>query len=392
MRYEQVQLELREHLLRLVRRHPEGGLPLSNEKTLSEQFGVSERMIREAMGVMAHDGLVIRRHGSGTYLQPARKFQHVALLMQPMIGCQWPNAEMFRYHALRFALQQLVAEGHECQMYWPAHMQSRDQLDQTMPPFECPALARAVHRGQISGIIGLNVHPDGAWHHRAQQMNIPMAGSYGEFQNVVGGASQQAVRDGVRMLVEHGARRIGLLAWTDSKGIRKPSWSEPLKQALAEYSLQYNSRWVITDHWPLLRSAGWEGFREIWSAGREKPDGLMICDDFLYTDAVQAIEELNIAVPDQLKLVTTANLGVPLHCPVPTGVLMLDTSRYGHRLARLLMRQMAHPDEPPVTETVSYTPLPGLHRGAIVSGELSELQRSTVPLMNRSKPDMEGVR
>ncbi|HEU4573254.1 MAG TPA: GntR family transcriptional regulator [Candidatus Limnocylindrales bacterium] len=44
------------------------GSKLPNEERLCERFGVSRVTIREAVRALIEDGLVIRRHGSGTYV------------------------------------------------------------------------------------------------------------------------------------------------------------------------------------------------------------------------------------------------------------------------------------------------------------------------------------
>jgi DNA-binding GntR family transcriptional regulator len=44
------------------------GSKLPNEDRLCERFGVSRVTIREAVRGLIEDGLVLRRHGSGTYV------------------------------------------------------------------------------------------------------------------------------------------------------------------------------------------------------------------------------------------------------------------------------------------------------------------------------------
>ena len=50
---------------------PEGG-KLPSEGQLCELFGVSRPVVREALSRLQADGVVISRHGSGSFVQPQR--------------------------------------------------------------------------------------------------------------------------------------------------------------------------------------------------------------------------------------------------------------------------------------------------------------------------------
>lgn len=60
--------------LRLNSSDFEVGSPLPGEKKLAEEFGVARMTIRKAIDLLVAWGLVVRRHGSGTYV--ARKDLH----------------------------------------------------------------------------------------------------------------------------------------------------------------------------------------------------------------------------------------------------------------------------------------------------------------------------
>ncbi|AHH98373.1 GntR family transcriptional regulator [Kutzneria viridogrisea] len=58
--------EVRQRLRELIDgRRP--GAVLPSERSLSEQFGVSRPTLRAAMAELAHDGLLVREHGRGTF-------------------------------------------------------------------------------------------------------------------------------------------------------------------------------------------------------------------------------------------------------------------------------------------------------------------------------------
>src|SRR5262245_55346401 len=73
--HEQVANTLRRDVLR--RLHP--GMKLDSEAHLARRLKVSVLTLRQALSVLAHEGLIERRHGSGTYVTDYRKQKAVAV-------------------------------------------------------------------------------------------------------------------------------------------------------------------------------------------------------------------------------------------------------------------------------------------------------------------------
>src|SRR5262245_11627251 len=73
--HEQVADHLRRHVLNT---HP--GMKLEPEARLASQCGVSVLTLRQALSVLAHEGLIERRQGSGTYVADTREKRHVAIM------------------------------------------------------------------------------------------------------------------------------------------------------------------------------------------------------------------------------------------------------------------------------------------------------------------------
>lgn len=63
-------LEVIDVLMQLIQ---EGKYPpkskLPSEEQLAQEFGVSRVTLREALRVLAEDGVIIRRHGNGTFIR-----------------------------------------------------------------------------------------------------------------------------------------------------------------------------------------------------------------------------------------------------------------------------------------------------------------------------------
>ena len=46
------------------------GMRLPDERTLSEDYGVSRSSIKRALGVLAQQGIIFKKRGSGTFINP----------------------------------------------------------------------------------------------------------------------------------------------------------------------------------------------------------------------------------------------------------------------------------------------------------------------------------
>lgn len=61
--------QIKQHLTAAIMRGDyQPGARLPSESELMQQFGVSRITVRQAIGIMEREGLVIRRHGKGTYV------------------------------------------------------------------------------------------------------------------------------------------------------------------------------------------------------------------------------------------------------------------------------------------------------------------------------------
>jgi GntR family transcriptional regulator len=69
--------QVRDGLLEdLVSGKLERGAKLPNENDLAERFGVSRATVREAVGALLEQGILTRRHGSGTYVLKVPRSRH----------------------------------------------------------------------------------------------------------------------------------------------------------------------------------------------------------------------------------------------------------------------------------------------------------------------------
>ena len=124
------------------------------------------------------------------------------------------------------------------------------------------------------------------------------------------------IRRAVDELAREGRRRLALIACHMNQ--RASALHEAWRAALIERELEPIDEWFRVDLNPSAAGSGWEHVRDIRSARREAPDGLVIADDMMPEDAAEALRKLRIDVPDKLKVCALNSRGVlpRTHLPV----------------------------------------------------------------------------
>ena len=151
------------------------------------------------------------------------------------------------------------------------------------------------------------------------------------------------IRTGVDHLVGAGCQRVaGLFSGppTELPGSDDRRASRVFDQRLKRHGLKTTPGWVVQDTEARLLGSGWQGFRDLWSASRERPDGLLVLDDVLYRDAARAILELGIKVPSQLRIVTHSNRGDDLVHPFPVTLLEVDPDEMAAAAAEFVIQTL----------------------------------------------------
>ena len=108
-KYQRLASELRQLCLRMRRA---GQTKLPGELTLCEQFHCSRQTVRHALSLLVDEGLLVRAHGSGTYLAESRSPRNA------QIAVVFPSLERYLYPQLLRDLEKLFsAEGYTVKAY-----------------------------------------------------------------------------------------------------------------------------------------------------------------------------------------------------------------------------------------------------------------------------------
>ncbi len=328
---QQVADELRELIGREYR--PGDRLPAVEE--LAARYQVSVVPIREGLLALAHEGLVVRKRRWGTFVaEPPPDDRHVAIF------CELDNTRprcsyFFRRvpQALRGFLQ---AQGIPSRTYIGLLSEPEDG---GRPTSVCDDFFADLAAGRLNGVIEFN--SDDRLRPRLQAAIAAQ-----RLPHVLPGRVQMdyagMLAAGLRRLRAAGCRRVavlGVLAEDPRFGDGNVG-DALLAEQFAAVELTHHQEWWRGDLDPKLPGAGWEMFREIWAARAEKPDGLLVTDDVLFSDAAKAILAMQIAVPKRLHVVTHSNRGSGLFYPFPVDRLEVDpdefAAAYGERMVALL--------------------------------------------------------
>ncbi len=323
----------------------EPGATLEAESRLAKRFGVSVATVREAIRVLAAEGVVEPRQGKGTVVLP-RQERFVALLLD--LDILAPRLSPFYREIVRSTREELERAGIAVRHYY-----GRTTVADLDAETECDAFFEDLDAGRFSGIIAFRTVVTPGLKERCSRWGIPLIGGRPGYDYRVGFDADSLLGQAVDYAVSQGRRRIAALAWNSFADGEYCSQRQ-FRRALARHHLEAPDRWYRADLHPYLPGAGWENFREIWRAEARKPDALIVCDDCLLDDTWAAISDLGISVPDDLLVLSQTMAGAPPRYPV----VALETSPRTKARIFLRLLRAAWAGVPSASETLPFRLIP----------------------------------
>lgn len=306
-------------------------------------------ILREALVVLVQEGLIERRHGSGTY-RTDRTHQHaIGVLMD--LDISHPGTSPYFLRVMQQVRGFLEKAGYQVKLY-------TGRQDPTTLPGEltCHEFIEDVQANQVGGVVAVSAIPHPSWTDLLNQRGIPIVGLGNKYEYRVLEDMAHFTREAVALMVKHDRRKIALMGWTwspESAAKWDDCYAEPFRPLLKEQGLMMNEAWIWRGMHPSHKGAGWEAFRDIWFSGADKPDGIVIIDDLLFRDAVIAIQDLWIRVPEELLVVTMSSKHSGILSPFPVIKLEYDSEEVARNLVRLLTRRLER--QPVESKTILMT-------------------------------------
>jgi DNA-binding LacI/PurR family transcriptional regulator len=300
---------------------------------LAKRFKTSPLTAREAVAPLVQEGLLERRFGSGTFVLRTRpeKFVGVCTVMD----ISHPALSPFFLHVIQAVRRRLEAKGLRTRFY------AGHAAPFGPPPraWEGSDLPTDLSAGRLAGMVMVGTDPRLTASVTADY-DLPLIDAASIDGQVVWDAADE-VRRAVHRLADMRCRRVACISWGES-GQRSPRL-DTFAETASKRGLETRNEWLVTTRTTEQMGDGASAFRDLWSACRQKPDGLFVEDDILYRDLAPYVLLQRIKVPDRLKIVSHVNPRdtrplVP--CPVGIGP---DPFELGDVLATNLALRMADP-------------------------------------------------
>ena len=326
---------------------PEDGLRLPSDGELATRWRVSVRTIREALLLLEAEGRVERRRGSGTYVR-AVAAKPVAIFSE--LDLLHPHTPKFFGLTLDLVRRQLGEAGIETRLYT-----GRSQAGDAPGAFTCPELLADAEAGRLAGIVAITSALSDPRLAALRQAGMPMVAVTGSSELSQRFSPQQVPELAVPYLAQAGRQRIGLIGWAPSaENSGRGGQVLAFQRALAAHDLPFHAEWCRVDLSFAWRGAGWEEFREIWSARDEKPDAVVISDENYLPEVVMAVLQLGLRVPQDVLLVSHKVRFVDYPLPVPVAWAEMNVEAFAAGLVQETLAALR--GEPPPVLPVDVVP------------------------------------
>ena len=316
--------------------HYKAGDVLPSQNVLARRFGVSFLTVREALSALAEDGIIRRIRGHDTIVIDPTAHQHIAVLLEQDIA--HPRISYF-FRRLPYALRNWFQQrGHRVRFYSGAASPVEDNVELfKKAPSSCPEFLNDMEADTLRGVAIVGGATLELRRH-LEQRQVPIVGQDPSLRHYVNVDLNVLIREGLRFLWEQGRRNIAVMSWGDPGRI--------LKEAR---DLGYDIRIdrIRCDIPPATPDAGYREFLDLWTGSRDRPDGLLITDGELFSDALHGMIEQHVKVPEELAVISHDTIGSPFWAPFPVARLLADADAVANEMGRLMMALIENPDLPP---------------------------------------------
>jgi len=284
------------------------GEPLPSERDLVAKFQVSRATLRDALNTLATEGLIVRRQGSGTYVNGAKKPGVTAVLGRAELLSS-PMGYFFS-RMTDSVRERMDANGFRAVLS-TTHGKTTEEMASSVQ------LLDEVFVNDLAGVLDITFDSR-ALRRRVADRGIPIVA----IEAAVPEGTHTVVLDyaamtelAVQTLHSYGYDDFALMHLSDPGDEyheRIPKGFDKLQLAAVG---QREDRLVPVPRTYDLHDA-YGAFIEWW-AREDRPNAMFFFDDALCDVSTRAILELGIKVPDDLAIITQSNTGRKFHFPVP---------------------------------------------------------------------------
>lgn len=305
--YRQIAADLRE----LIRGELAPGSLLPGEHALAARYSVHRMTVRQALDVIAQEGLIRRRQGKGSVVVDSAAIGECAIVVRPQLLDQGK----FPFYSLACtALVEAVGVAN------PGLTVRLHVGKQTDTGWEFPKTLDLLDPRILPHLRGVyTFHPLFEIEDRLLSANVPVVGLTEIGQYTVFTARDALFEEGFAHLKSAGCQTLGVI-WAIPAG---RDWREDIRGTWVTRRLDAG---IVDGHpeWvepyvgeEITERTGYDSFMRLWH-GASRPEGVLVTDDIMCRGVLRAALHLGIELPRDLKLITYANRGIelPYHKPV----------------------------------------------------------------------------
>ncbi|GCE28064.1 hypothetical protein KDA_35480 [Dictyobacter alpinus] len=303
------------------------GAQLPTVSALCKELAVSSVTLRDALDHLEMEQIIYRKRSLGIFVSPNihRKSIHVLFaadkliseLLSPFWALIWLHLEQEAHRR----------EGFKNEKYTFQLVTQIADTKNSLPE----EVRHMLQTRRVDGILAVGLHTQGVG--KDMDPPLPCITFAGGGDQLVVMDSEEAGRLAAGELIRQGCKRLA--CWMPNIAyFNVPGWNPRevphldmehisgftgFRQTLLEQKMTYHPEFMRQPHLPMTMNAlsaqeqGYLLAKEVFGEhNNHKPDGLFIGDDLIADGALAALEELEIRVGKELKVVAQRNTGSPI--------------------------------------------------------------------------------
>jgi DNA-binding LacI/PurR family transcriptional regulator len=336
------------------------GTEFPSTAKLAETWKTSMSTMHIALKNLVKEGLLERRHGSGTYVRERRSALDVVGIYIPSTLLWSVDESAFRRSVVGHLEHLLSAEGIKVRYF----VERRPEIAQRVI---LPELRRAIDSAEIQGliIIGTNAVNLPALLKVPVPLSV-MTAAIGVSSKVGFDSPKDHYRESLRRLYAKGCRSVGFLA-SARLNPRSALQSEVLF-FVDDFIRQVEAcRMTIRPEWISHIECsetegtqfGYDAFHHLWHM-KNRPDALVVIPDIVVRGVILAALELGIHKSRDMEFCFYRNAHIPMYCPFPSLWAVADEREIAAALIKQISLQHAGQKVSPLRCHYRFEDMPSL--------------------------------
>ena len=336
------------------------GTELPSTAKLAESWKTSMSTMHIALKNLVKEGLLERRHGSGTYVRERRQAMEVVGIYIPSTLFWSVDESDFRRSVVGHLEHLLSAEGIKVCYF----VERRPEMAQRVI---LPELRRAIDSQEIQGLIIIGTNA----------VNLPtllkvplplsvMTAAIGVSSKVGFDSPKDHYRESLRRLYAKGCRSVGFLA-SARLNPRSALQSEVLFfvddfiRQVEACRMTIRPEWISQIECPETEGTqfGYDAFHHLWHM-KNRPDALVVIPDIVVRGVILAALELGTHKSRDMEFCFYRNAHIPMYCPFPALWAVADEKEVAAALIKQISLQHAGQKVSPLRCHYRFEDLPSL--------------------------------